>query len=105
MIGTVADCRLREQIYDSANSMVFRATPDDDGFSHLDLPSVIVKILKEDYPSAAELTRYRQEYEITRSLTEVEGVIDVYGIEPYQRTYAILLEDIDGRSLKDLYLN
>ncbi|MEM9569296.1 MAG: serine/threonine-protein kinase, partial [Cyanobacteria bacterium P01_E01_bin.34] len=105
MIGTVADCRLLEQIYDSANSMVFRATPDDDGFSHLDRPSVIVKILKEDYPSAAELTRYRQEYEITCSLAEVDGVINVFGIEPYQRTYAILLEDIDGRSLKDLYLN
>ena len=104
MIGTVADCRLREQIYDSANSMVFRATPDDDGFSHVERPSVIVKILKEDYPTASELTRYRQEYEITRSLADVEGVIDVYGIEPYQRTYAILLEDIDGRSLKDLYL-
>ncbi|MEL7476007.1 MAG: AAA family ATPase, partial [Cyanobacteria bacterium J06555_12] len=105
MIGTVADCRLLEQIYDSANSMVFRATPDDDGFSHLDRSSVIVKILKEDYPTAAELTRYRQEYEITRSLADVEGVISVFGIEPYQRTYAILLEDINGRSLKDLYLN
>ena len=44
---------------------------------------VILKVLKEDYPTPAELTRYRQEYEITNDLDSV-GVIKVYGIEKYQ---------------------
>ena len=104
MIGTIADCHLSEQIYDSANSMVFRAQRESSTVPPPSHQSLIVKILKEDYPSAAELTRYRQEYEITRSLSDVDGVIDVYSLEPYQRTFAMLLEDIDGRSLKDLYL-
>ena len=103
-IGTIADCQLLEQIYDSANSMVFRAEREAQDPQVPSPCSVIVKILKEDYPTATELTRYRQEYEITRSLSDVEGVIDVYGLEPYQRTFAIMLQDIDGRSLKDLYL-
>ena len=103
-IGTIADCQLLEQIYDSANSMVFRAQREAQDPQVPAASSVIVKILKEDYPTATELTRYRQEYEITRSLSDVEGVIDVYGLEPYQRTFAIMLQDIDGRSLKDLYL-
>ena len=97
MIRTLSNCQLLEQIYESVNSLVYR------GRRESDQRPIIVKILKEDYPTVAELTRYRQEYEITHSLS-IEGVIDVYGIEPYQRTLAILLEDFGGCSLKDYFL-
>jgi serine/threonine protein kinase len=33
----------------------------------------------------------------------MEGVIGVYGLEPYQRTLAIVLEDFGGQSLKDYF--
>ncbi|MEM9136007.1 MAG: AAA family ATPase [Cyanobacteria bacterium P01_F01_bin.42] len=97
MVRTLPNCQLLEQIYESANSIVYR------GQRENDCQPVILKILKEDYPTAAELTRYRQEYEITKSL-EIDGVIKVYGIEPYQRTLAILLEDFGGGSLKEHFL-
>ncbi|MDB9509930.1 hypothetical protein PN499_01755, partial [Kamptonema animale CS-326] len=57
------------QIYESSNSLVYRAVHKS---SH---DPVILKILKEDYPSPSELTRYKQEYEITRSLQKIDGVI------------------------------
>lgn len=93
-MGEMLGYSLNEKIYESSNSLVFRGVREASG------QSVIIKILKEDYPTSAELTRYRQEYEITRSL-KLEGVIRAYSIEPYKRTLAIVLEDFGGRSLKE----
>ncbi len=81
------------KIYESANSLVYR------GVRKKDHQPVILKVLKEDYPTPAELTGYRQEYEITHDL-DLAWVIKVYGIEKYQNTLVIILEDFGGESLK-----
>jgi len=83
------------QIYDSFNSEVYR------GIRQSDRTPVIIKILKQDYPTAAELTRYKQEYELTHSLN-LEGTIRAYSLQPYQRTLAIVLEDFGGIPLANL---
>lgn len=83
------------QIYESANSLVYRAIGEQDN------QSVILKILKEEYPTPQELTRYKQEYEITRNLN-LDGVVKAYGLEPYQRTLVIILEDFGASSLRQL---
>ena len=81
------------QIYESTNSEVYQAIREQDQ------KAVILKVLKEDYPTPAELTRYKQEYEITCRLN-LDGVVKAYGLEPYQRTLVIILEDFGGSSLK-----
>ncbi|MGL5063096.1 MAG: protein kinase domain-containing protein, partial [Microcoleus sp.] len=86
------------QIYESANSLIYRGIRDRD-----DRP-VMLKMLKEDYPTPQELVRYKHEYEITRSLN-FDGAIAAYGIENYQRTLVIILEDFGGLSLKQLMNN
>jgi serine/threonine protein kinase len=83
---------IQDKIYESSNSLVYRGIRDDGG-------TLIVKKLKQDYPSPQELTRYRQEYQITRSLN-LEGVIKVYSQQDYERTLIILLEDFGGKSLE-----
>jgi serine/threonine protein kinase len=55
------------KIYESVNSIVYRGKRIED-----DKP-VILKILKQDYPIPEELTRYRQEYDITRRLENIDG--------------------------------
>jgi PAS domain S-box-containing protein len=86
-------------VYESANTLVYR------GFCSGDLQgenhgqSVIVKVLKPDYPTPAELTRYKQEYEILRNLN-FKGVVKAYSLETYQNTLAIILEDFGGSSLR-----
>src|SRR4028118_1319336 len=82
-------------IYESANSIIYR------GIRQQDNQSVILKVLKEDYPTPSELTRYKQEYEITRNLN-TDGVVKAYSLEPYQRTLVIILEDFGASSLKQL---
>jgi serine/threonine protein kinase len=56
-------------------------------------------VLKQDYPTAAELTRYKQEYEITRNLN-LSGVVKAYDLSKYQNTLVMILEDFGGKSLK-----
>jgi PAS domain S-box-containing protein len=84
---------IQSQIHESAASLVYR------GVRERDERAIVIKLLKQDYPSAQELTRYRQEYEITRSLN-VEGVVRGYSQQDYQRTLAILLEDFGGESIE-----
>ncbi|MHC5771948.1 MAG: ATP-binding protein, partial [Nostoc sp.] len=83
---------IQDKIYESSNSLVYRGIRDDG-------VEIIVKMLKLDYPSPQELTRYRQEYKITRSLN-LEGVVKAYSQHDYQRTLVILLEDFGGESLE-----
>ncbi|BAY18182.1 serine/threonine protein kinase and signal transduction histidine kinase with GAF and PAS/PAC sensor [Anabaenopsis circularis NIES-21] len=83
---------IQSKIYESSNSLVYRGIRDDG-------VAIVVKMLKLDYPSPQELTRYRQEYKIIRSLT-VEGVVKAYSQQDYQRTLVILLEDFGGESLE-----
>ncbi len=83
---------IQDKLYESSNSLVYRGIRDD-GLA------IVVKILKQDYPSPQEVIRYRQEYEITRSLN-LEGVVKAYSQQNYQRTLVILLEDFGGESLE-----
>ena len=90
---TFPNYKILTLIYESANSLVYRAIRDEDN------QPVILKVLKEDYPTPEELTRYRQEYEITKNIN-LDGVIKTYALEKYQNTLVIVLEDFGGDSLK-----
>jgi predicted ATPase/serine phosphatase RsbU (regulator of sigma subunit)/tRNA A-37 threonylcarbamoyl transferase component Bud32 len=92
---TLPNYQIGTQIYESANSLVYR------GIRKKDNQPVILKVLKEDYPTPEELTRYRQEYEMTHHLN-LEGVVKTYGIEKYENTLVMVLEDFGGESLKQL---
>lgn len=72
----------QSKIYESSTSLVYRGVRNDDR------RAIIIKLLKQNYPSSQELTCYRQEYEITRSLN-VEGVVKAYSQQDYQRTLII----------------
>jgi predicted ATPase/signal transduction histidine kinase/DNA-binding NarL/FixJ family response regulator len=91
----IPNYQISTQIYESANSLVYR------GVRKKDNQPVILKVLKEDYPTPAELTRYRQEYEIIHDF-DLAGVVKAYSIEKYQNTLVMILEDFGGESLKNL---
>ncbi|MEO6862461.1 MAG: serine/threonine-protein kinase [Microcoleus sp.] len=83
------------QIYESANSLVYR------GIREQDNQPLILKLLKEDYPTPAELVRYQQEYEITQSF-HFGGVVKAYELQRHNNTLVMLLEDFGGESLERL---
>src|SRR5262245_31830280 len=87
--------QVRERLYESKKSLVLRAIRD-----HDELP-VVIKILKSDYPSMAELARYRCEFEITQNL-DLPGVIRSYELHPHDKSLLILFEDFGAKSVADL---
>ncbi|MEG4634462.1 AAA family ATPase [Microcoleus sp. AR_TQ3_B6] len=82
-------------LYESANSLVYRAIREADN------QPLILKLLKESYPTPQELLRYRTEYRITRELKEA-GVVQVYDLQKYQNSLVMFVEDFGGQSLKIL---
>ncbi|HEY9640030.1 MAG TPA: serine/threonine-protein kinase PknK, partial [Coleofasciculaceae cyanobacterium] len=90
---SLPDVAIQGKIYESSNSLVYRGTRKQDNLA------VVLKVLKQDYPTPSEIVRYKQEYEITRSLN-LEGVTKAYAQKDYQRTLVILLEDFGGESLE-----
>jgi serine/threonine protein kinase len=94
----VPGIKVLAQIYESANTLVYR------GIREQDNQPLILKILKEDYPTPAELFRYQQEYEITRSL-EIGGVVKAHELLRCNNTLVMLLEDFGGESLERLLKN
>ncbi len=92
---TINGYRITEQLYQSSNSLVYR------GYREPEKQPVILKFLKPDYPTVEELTRYKQEYEITHNLN-LEGVVKAEHAENYQKTLVIIFEDFGGDSLKIL---
>lgn len=89
--------QILSQIYESINSEVYR------GIRVSDNQRVILKVLKQDYPTPSAITRYKQEYELTKSLN-LEGVIKAYSLEKYKNTFVMILEDFGGESLK-IFMN
>jgi len=85
--------QIQAQIYESANSLVYRAIRTQES------QPVILKLLKQDYPTPEELVRYRQEYDLTHQLN-LEGVCRSLSLEPYQNTLVIVFEDFGGESLR-----
>jgi serine/threonine protein kinase len=90
---TFPGVEVTELIYESANSLVYRA------FRQPDSLPVVLKILKENYPTPQELARYRPEYKITQSLN-LNGCIKAYDLQPYQNTLVMFVKDFGGESLK-----
>lgn len=91
-IDNIIQYQVYEKIYESANSLVYR------GILQPDNQPIILKILKENYPTTLELTRYKQEYEITR-LLDADSIIKAYDLQRYKNSLIMLLEDFGGQSL------
>ncbi|WP_019498291.1 diguanylate cyclase domain-containing protein [Pseudanabaena sp. PCC 6802] len=80
------------QIHDGDNSRVYRARRVKDG------RSLILKILKAEHPTPSQIRRYRQEYRLTYQL-QMPNIIKAYGLEEWQKTLVMIVEDFGGISL------
>ncbi len=62
---------------------------------------VVIKKSSDRYPSQRRLGSLKNEYEITRSLNAVEGVRKALGKKPNEGQPELILEYIDGETLRD----
>ena len=86
---------LTQELYKGSNSLVYRACREEDK------QPVILKMLRQAYPSPEKIARFKLEYEITRNLNAagLPGVVQVYGLETKQHGWMMALEDFGGEAL------
>jgi len=89
---------ITEVIHEGINTIIYRGT------SHSNQQKVILKILKEDYPTLDAITRLKHEYKITENL-DLEAVVKILRLETEQNRLVLVLEDFGGESLKQALYN
>jgi predicted ATPase/signal transduction histidine kinase/tRNA A-37 threonylcarbamoyl transferase component Bud32 len=84
---------MTEILQDGVNTVIYKAQ------RKADSTPVIIKILKAEFPTLVEVSRLRHEYKIRENLN-IEGIVKAYQLETYQNSFALILEDFGGKSLK-----
>ncbi len=89
---TIPGYRIARQIHDGRRSRIFQGTRTIDN-----LP-VIIKTLKNKFPSLAENLSFQQEYNILKNVGSY-GIVRAYAMENLQNITMIVMEDFGGVSL------
>lgn len=92
-MASISGFEIIERLHASSNSIVYRARHIEDG------RPAILKMLEEAYPSPERIAWFRREYEVTKSLAGVPGVIGVRALHSEQNRWIMELEDFGGASL------
>ncbi|MBD2518544.1 AAA family ATPase [Nostoc sp. FACHB-973] len=93
-IAKLLNYQITEQLYTSFRTLVYRAIREDDR-----LP-VIIKLLHQEYPTFSELLQFRNQYTIAKNL-DLQSIVRPYSLEPYHNSYALVMEDFGGISLRE----
>ncbi|MBX9253772.1 AAA family ATPase [Desmonostoc muscorum CCALA 125] len=88
--------RITEELYNGSRTLVYRAVRETDLFP------VVIKLLKNPYPSFSELLSFRNQYTITKNINS-SLIIQTYSLEAYQNGYALVMEDFGGTSLNNYF--
>ncbi|AFZ06184.1 multi-sensor signal transduction multi-kinase [Oscillatoria nigro-viridis PCC 7112] len=91
---TLTGYQILDRIYSGTRTLVYRA------FRTGDKQPVAIKVLRNEYPSFSELLQFRNQYTIAKNLN-LPGIIETYSLEPYQNSYALVMEDFGGISLNE----
>ncbi|BAZ29800.1 multi-sensor signal transduction multi-kinase [Cylindrospermum sp. NIES-4074] len=93
-IYAITGYRITEPIYLGNKTLVYR------GIREQDQTSVILKMMRNEYPSFSEIAQFRKQYTITKNL-DLPGIVKPYSLVNYRNGYALVMEDYGGISLKD----
>jgi signal transduction histidine kinase/serine/threonine protein kinase len=90
----IAGCQITEKIYAGSRTLVYK------GIDLQNSASVVIKLMRNEYPNFGEIVQFKNQYTITKNL-ELAGVVKPLKLETYQNRYVILMEDFGGISLKE----
>jgi len=85
--------QILSSLYLGSKTVVYRAVQD------ASQQPVVIKALSQAYPSFNELTHFRNQYTITRSLS-IPGVVKPISLEPWKNGYVLVMPDFGGISLQ-----
>ncbi len=90
--------QVSSELYNGSRTLVYRSIRQAES-----LP-VVIKLLKNPYPSFSELVQFRNQYTIAKNLN-FRGIIQTYSLESFQNGYMLVMEDFGGISLGDYFAN
>lgn len=97
MIGNIQEYAFDRKLYESSETVVYRARRIKDN------QSVVLKIMNTEFPSAERTARFEREYNVIRSL-DAPGVVRAVGLSKSGARWYLVLEDFGGESLDRLNL-
>ena len=92
-IVCVPGYQIAAEIHVGSHTVIYRGIREDD------LCPVTIEVLRNPFPSFNELLQFRHQYDIGKDL-DLPNVIKTLALETYQNSYALILEDFGGISLK-----
>src|SRR6476469_7681495 len=90
----IPNYQILQTVYSGSRTLVYRAMRTSDR-----LP-VVIKLLKNEYPTFSELVQFRNQYTIAKNLCQ-PGIIQTYSLEPSRNGYTLVMEDFGGISLQE----
>jgi predicted ATPase/signal transduction histidine kinase len=85
--------RITGEIYAGARTLIYR------GIREADQYPVTIELLRNPFPSINELLRFRHKYDMGKDF-DLPNIIKTIALEPYQNSYALILEDCGSISLQ-----
>ncbi|BAY96182.1 multi-sensor signal transduction multi-kinase [Tolypothrix tenuis PCC 7101] len=93
-VSPILGYRITEQLYLGKKTVVYR------GIREKDNQKVILKLMRNEYPTFAEVSQFRSQYTITQNL-DISGIVRPISLENYRNGYVLIMEDYEAISLKD----
>jgi predicted ATPase/signal transduction histidine kinase len=92
-IVCVPGYQIVEKIHASSRTLIYR------GIRESDLYPVTIELIRNPVPTSKALMQIRHKYDIGKDL-DLPHIIKTLALEPYQNSYALILEDCDSISLE-----
>ncbi|MCP4723969.1 MAG: serine/threonine-protein kinase PknK, partial [bacterium] len=93
----VGTYKITEKISETSNSIVFKGKDKNN-------KKVSIRVFKTADPSSSDLARFKQEYNLIKSI-DLKGVIKTYDVIEYEDKPALVLEYCEGKTLKEALKN
>ena len=93
---TIPDYQIGEIIKQSSTSIVYQGVRDKDH------QSVVIKTLRDEYPTRQQIARVWHEYSIHRKLNEINGVAKIVDLIKVDNKPALVIEYISGGEISTL---
>src|SRR4028118_562843 len=91
-IANLSGYHITEQLYVGTRTLLYR------GIRTRDQYPVVLKLLRNQYPTFNEIVQFRNQYTIAKNL-DFPHLIKALTLEVYQNSYAQVMEDFGGVSL------
>ncbi len=88
----ISGYRIIEQIHLSNQTIIYR------GVREKDRKPVVIKLMREEYPTPQEIAQFRNQYLIGKNIN-TPSIVKFYSLENYDQSYGIIMEDFGGIAL------